>query len=82
MNCIHSWSPTLLSFENPETAYNIKLKFAKELAPNLSAKFTEYLEAQKVEDGKPIDASKFTININYVKSEADEENEEGIADRA
>lgn len=39
MSCVHDWSPTELTEENPETAYQIHLKFADKLPKDLKEEY-------------------------------------------
>lgn len=63
MGCIHKWSPTPIETGVPETAYELKLKFAEILSDDLKERFVAYLEAQKKLEDEPFDMKKLKFKI-------------------
>lgn len=46
MSCIHDWSPTKLTEEQPEKAYQMHLKFAEKLPDDLKAEYLAEINAR------------------------------------
>ena len=56
MNCVHSFSPTLLTKEHPETGTELQRKFIDKLSDNQKKFYYEYLKKEfKDEFGKNLD---------------------------
>lgn len=63
MSCVHDWSPTPMGEGVPETAHNLKLKFAEHLSGDLKDRFVACLEIQKKINSIPFDYKQLTVKF-------------------
>ncbi|MEC0301244.1 hypothetical protein, partial [Peribacillus frigoritolerans] len=62
MSCIHKWSPTPLSEKNPETSYEIHLKFAGTLPNDLKDRYINHLNKKVQRNNSDFNINEFLIS--------------------